>query len=717
MISLHQSGCNSLSCLLSSANCLLSSAWPLLPRNSCGLSCASANTQDSNKMEQKTKRRGRPPQYSPEAKKRRRAEIEKQRNGRRILIGNAYEDWMTIKEEKCFKTNEEVAVFLIKSYKMCIRFTEIKELRNSAVKLTDNMNTEPENPSSRTTLSLSGPEIPTGYLNVSADAAESDSHSEDIDELELDPTDESYQSAEDFFNYTPPSTTELEQEDCDSCSEEDGADCEHTISFQNRSADDSCENHSNPQAFIIYDNCLLSFLKSVFKVCIQKTCNEKMDIVIKGLGTALHVIATCQNNHIFDWWSQPIVQRVPLANIQLPSSIIFSGNNFQKIKLMCRFMNMACVGKATFFSVERKYVYPIVLDHWRQMQQSILSEMKEPLIVMGDCRSDCPGLSSKYQTCTMMDYSTKKIVDIKVIDTQDVTGESSHVEILALKKSLEFIISKGIAVTEIITDTHSQIKTYMKENYPNIQHQIDICHGEKAVLKRLLMVARKRRNIELMQWTKDIQNIFLLAIRNCKRNHVVLHSIWRSILFHVVNIHAWPISLPGGIDQCFHGELGECNKHWITQNSSAHLALAEVVYDQWFTSHLQYFTNGRSASEFKCFHNLSLTYAANTFAFQDEVYLMRSILAAIDHNHHIDEARLSSQQGREHLRHKSQCCVTVKKDYKYIPSLMTEIIHQSMILQDNREVITSTNRTVSPPSAAQLVVDQLLKRHIKEQQD
>ncbi|XP_075436441.1 uncharacterized protein LOC142473154 [Ascaphus truei] len=66
-------------------------------------------------------KRGRPP-LAPSAREKRRRETAKKGHDQRINIGNAFDDWMAIKNEKSFTKHEEVARFLLNT---CRRFSEI----------------------------------------------------------------------------------------------------------------------------------------------------------------------------------------------------------------------------------------------------------------------------------------------------------------------------------------------------------------------------------------------------------------------------------------------------------------------------------------------------------------------------------------------------------------------------------------------------------------
>ena len=74
----------------------------------------------------------------------------------------------------------------------------------------------------------------------------------------------------------------------------------------------------------------------------------------------------------------------------LSTSVVTSGNNFQKISLIARCMNLNMVPKSSFFRVQKHYTLPVIRDFWKEIQIKNIDRAKaqmSPLIVKGmkDC--------------------------------------------------------------------------------------------------------------------------------------------------------------------------------------------------------------------------------------------------------------------------------------------------------------------------------------------
>ena len=88
----------------------------------------------------------------------------------------------------------------------------------------------------------------------------------------------------------------------------------------------------------------------------------------------------------------------------------------------------------------------------------MLSEYKDnSLTLCGDGRCDSPGKSAKYCTYSLMDSETNKILHVETIDMREVNLKSPNVEREAFKRSMEYLISRGIKITEVVTDASTTV--------------------------------------------------------------------------------------------------------------------------------------------------------------------------------------------------------------------------------------------------------------------
>ncbi|KAI8478958.1 hypothetical protein Bbelb_433170 [Branchiostoma belcheri] len=161
---------------------------------------------------------------------------------------------------------------------------------------------------------------------------------------------------------------------------------------------------------------------------------EEQDIVGLQCGIVYtKCLLTCVDDHLqWKWGSQPRFK----FNLQgggyfmLASSLLLSGNNYSKVNLMFKFMNMGFVCPTTFNSIQGQYCVPAIKQYWNDEKTRALRELrnKENVILLGDGRMDSPGHCAQYCTYTTMDHDTKKIVSVIVVDKRETERKSAQTE-------------------------------------------------------------------------------------------------------------------------------------------------------------------------------------------------------------------------------------------------------------------------------------------------
>ena len=67
-------------------------------------------------------------------------------------------------------------------------------------------------------------------------------------------------------------------------------------------------------------------------------------------------------------------------------------------------------------------------------------------------------------------------------------GSSHTMELEGLKRGLEWVIdTNNMAVTDIVTDRHSSVKKYMREEFTDINHWFDVWHVANGMLQLLTL--------------------------------------------------------------------------------------------------------------------------------------------------------------------------------------------------------------------------------------
>ncbi|KAA0722789.1 hypothetical protein E1301_Tti008711 [Triplophysa tibetana] len=150
------------------------------------------------------------------------------------------------------------------------------------------------------------------------------------------------------------------------------------------------------RASIVYDNCLrqlATFLilpaeKCKFLLRTGLPCNSvaPFEINIAYRGTATSIEWVCPNGHsLWRWNSQPVVKfGMQAGDFLLSTNILLSGNNYGKVALLFKFMNMGMVNTNTFFSIQDTYCVDTIKDFWEQRRNESVSQLQGKDVIVLD---------------------------------------------------------------------------------------------------------------------------------------------------------------------------------------------------------------------------------------------------------------------------------------------------------------------------------------------
>ena len=79
------------------------------------------------------------------------------------------------------------------------------------------------------------------------------------------------------------------------------------------------------------------------------------------------------------------------------------------------------------------------------------------VILSGDGRCDSPGKSAKFCTYLMMETDHNQILHFENIDKHEVGLHSPNMEREGLIRCLNFLISNGVQIKEVVTDSSTSV--------------------------------------------------------------------------------------------------------------------------------------------------------------------------------------------------------------------------------------------------------------------
>ena len=212
-------------------------------------------------------------------------------------------------------------------------------------------------------------------------------------------------------------------------------------------------------------------------------------------GSQFSVKLSCLSGCNFIWQSQPSIPGVKgEGNLALSAGLFFSGIQFAKFQQFSTAINLKPIGENCYYTLRDKYVFPVIDTHWEKEQTRLINTLKdwvEPVTLAGDGRCDSPGHSAKYGTYTMLDVASDQVVDFKVVSVCEVKN-SNAMEKKGFIDALNFIEEAGVHVAGVSTDSHPQIKKYMREEQKNKKHHIDPWHAIKKLSQKIVCIVQEK---------------------------------------------------------------------------------------------------------------------------------------------------------------------------------------------------------------------------------
>ncbi|XP_052097349.1 uncharacterized protein LOC127732344 [Mytilus californianus] len=485
---------------------------------------------------------------------------------------------------------------------------------------------------------------------------------------------------------------------------------------------------TNDHPLMVYQQPLLDLANT--QICsLCKVCNANISVAVEIVASAKYLKWVCESGHVVNrWCSQPLLnRRMHAGDLVFASAILLSGNNFQKITTLSKFMKLPILSSSTFHRIQKTYLVPSIDRFWIQKQEDTLREFENTdVIVLGDGRMDSPGHCAQYCSYTFMEYTTKKILCITTMDKRSTDRKSTNLEKACFLKEMKFFKDKGIKVVEVVTDAHVQIASVMKKEFPEIKHSFDVWHGTKNLGKKLTKISQEKENKELLVWIKDIVNHYWHTAEVATTSEEFL-DVWYGVLHHVVNEHQWFVPFA---NCCQHGPLvledGTQSKEYLKKGSPPHNELRKIVINKHLVNNIPYYLNCRSTSESENFQNLILMYASKRHSYSPPVYRARNRLAAIDHNAHAEREVMKNRDGslrwqRSYNKKTSRWSVhpvKEEKNYDYIQDLIRQVLctriedgigmnRRLELEEDDPRRISAHLAPVPPPPTRDIVATQI----------
>lgn len=141
--------------------------------------------------------------------------------------------------------------------------------------------------------------------------------------------------------------------------------------------------------------------------CPEIGCNGIRNVTDQKIeGGLLLITQKCCKGHGGVWSSSAVLaekrgQKLYVSSVLLASSVLVSGNNFEKVSLLAKGMNLKYVSSSFFSRMQSLYAFPSITNLWSKMKVVWKVFENHVLVICGDGRMDSAGFSAKYCVCAM----------------------------------------------------------------------------------------------------------------------------------------------------------------------------------------------------------------------------------------------------------------------------------------------------------------------------
>ncbi|XP_044178092.1 uncharacterized protein LOC122960162 [Acropora millepora] len=433
-----------------------------------------------------------------------------------------------------------------------------------------------------------------------------------------------------------------------------------------QAGDDNCDQKPNPRL-----NCegknyreepkaivFLSKLLLLFQTCHWCFANNPT-LAISQSGTMLTIQTSCSHcKRDFTWTSQPLMLgKFPAGNLLLSFAILCSGASINKILVVFKHMGVLVYHFPTYFHHQRHLLIPAVVKYWRGYQAALLQRLQgQEVVLAGDGRHDSMGHSAKYGTYSIFCCTIGYIIHLVLVQANEA-GSSSAMEFMGHQRAFTFLLGTGIIIKAFISDRHSQITKWMKDECPKkcrelgkpiIDHFFDLWHIGKKIKKLLTKLSKEKGMEAIGRWKKACVCHFYWCVTStqAKLQQVILAK-FRSFQYHILNQHT---NIPERLfNKCAHGAV-TTQRLWLTKGSDVYIKLCEALNNSFLLRGIKQASPVQQTSCLEGYHSVVNQFAPKMLAFSYLGILSRTILAALHFNWNLNRDQQKDSQGKTKLR-------------------------------------------------------------------
>lgn len=394
----------------------------------------------------------------------------------------------------------------------------------------------------------------------------------------------------------------------------------------------------------------------------------------------------CDEKHELLWSSSPYMGDKYLCNLRMSHGFYVSGILPNQYSRFCQASNIGTIGETTLNSIFQKYS-PVVSQLVKESYETALleeiasyEELHDGIDIVTDARHGTRK-NSMFTDVVCLGARTHKVLRVETISKVDCTSAQKH-ELIGTERIYQYFKNLTdeyeVKIRVHCHDRNTSVNKFIRVNGIDTTSTNDTWHATKNIAKEIKTICSGPRYKEGQTWHPElsdkaasIKTHLYWAMKNCNQDPVKLKLSLLNIVEHYKNNH----------EHC--SEVSRCKTDlnyeptkYVIKDSKAEMLLGRALMNtQVYKSPTDY-VHCMDSYYVESFNNAILQYHDKRINFSKQVYILRTNLAVLDWNEHVNRqtTSLKNVQDAKNPRRQVQLKVLKRKSYNMWSEIWDQLV-------------------------------------------
>ncbi|CAC5388241.1 unnamed protein product [Mytilus coruscus] len=409
---------------------------------------------------------------------------------------------------------------------------------------------------------------------------------------------------------------------------------ENNIPFLDCSFTSCNEETSTQKLFVTAETSIENLIKRVINH--GKVCKSQLHLYSTDIKDHVGVCKLkCEEKHELLWSSSPYMGDKYLCNLRMSHGFYVSGILPNQYSRFCEASNIE-IRPGSVTAGERVILLEEIASY---------EELQEGIDIVTDARHGTRK-NSMYTDVVCLGARTHKVLCVETISKVDCTSAQKH-ELIGTERIYEYFKNLRdeyeVKIRVHCHDRNTSVNKFIRINGIDTESTNDTWHATKNIAKEIKTICSGPRYKEGQTWHPElsdkaarIKTHLYWAMKNCNKDPVKLKLSLLNIVEHYKNNH----------EHC--SELSRCKTdsnyeptRYLIKDPKAEMLLGRALMNtQVYKSPTDY-VHCMDSYDVESFNNAVLQYHDKRINFSKQVYILRTNLAVLDWNEHVNRQTTS----------------------------------------------------------------------------